>query len=103
MSSVCFFSFSLIKERLTERGSASHEIILRHVQKRSKEAITSLHLLATSLDPVYGPDWVIQRSTEEHRQVLTILRESAEKLDLDIGSVMQNWSDYQYKVITFQM
>ena len=66
-----------------------------HVEKRAKEAITSLHLLATGLDPAYGPDWIIQQGPEKYRQVLTILRESSKKLDLDIGSVMQNWSDYQ--------
>ena len=88
-----------MKDRLTESGLASHEVILKHVEKRAKEAITSLHLLATGLDPTYGPDWIIEQGQEKHHQMLTILRESCNKLDLDIGSVMQNWSDYQYKVI----
>ena len=55
-------------------------------------------LLATGLDPKYGPDSKIEQGQEKYRQVMTILCESSKKLDLNIGSVMQNWSDYQYKV-----
>ena len=78
-----------MKNRSAEGGLASHE------GPKQQHHCT---LLATWLDPKYGPDSKIEQGQEKHRQVMTILRESSKKLDLNIGSVMQNWSDYQYKV-----
>ena len=92
-----------MKEKLAAAGGALDELAYNKMTSRENELVTPLHLLATALDPLYGPDVVSNGNDgqlERHRELLDALRSCAEKLNLPYTSVIVQWASYVRKVTT---